>query len=207
MVTFGLDSDIISKVVIQRNKRPSDQIVFNKHYAFAGLNNFFETYPQLFLSRVSKGPPNQYRWLAWKVLTQKYLKPIKGLFEELITKGMNSSSLQQIEKDLDRTFPEHKFFNKSHFGETGQMALLNVLQGYSMYDEKVGYCQSINFLVAFILLVNGGNEKEAFWFFSSLNRTSRINSDLPRIDGIRGLFKNQFPLLLQYLYQFDFLMQ
>lgn len=56
MVSFGLDNDLMGKVIIQRNKNNGDKIVFSK-YAKVGLNNFYETYPKLFLSRLAKGPP------------------------------------------------------------------------------------------------------------------------------------------------------
>lgn len=82
-----------------------------------------------------------------------------------------------------------------------------MLKAYSIYDAKVGYCQSLNFVTGFILLISGGNQREAFWFLSSLNKNNKINTHLPQIDGVRGLFKKDFPLLLQYLYQFDFVFQ
>lgn len=53
----------------------------------------------------------------------------------------------------------------------------------------------MNFLVGFILLVNGGNDKEAFWFFSALCKTTKYVPELPKMDGLRGLFKKDFPLL------------
>ena len=120
-----------------------------------GLSNFYETYPKLLLSRLSKGPPPQYRWLAWKVVTQKRLKPTKGLYEEVLQKGKESACMADIVKDLDRTFPNHQFFFKDNFRNSGQNALKNILASYSVYNEKVGYCQSMNFLAGFILLVNG----------------------------------------------------
>lgn len=106
MVTYGLDDDLAKKVIIQRNKTPFAPIKFSK-YAKIGLNNFYETYPKLFLSRLSKGPPPQYRWIAWKVLSLRRLKPAKGLYEELLTKGKDTIWLNDIKKDLDRTFPDH----------------------------------------------------------------------------------------------------
>ncbi len=57
MVTYGLDDDLISRVIVKKNKTPNDPIVFSKSYAYIGLMNFYETYPKLFMSRVSKGPP------------------------------------------------------------------------------------------------------------------------------------------------------
>ena len=56
MVTYGLDEDLVSKVIIKKNNSPYEPIIFSK-YAKIGLNNFFETNPVLFLSRLSKGPP------------------------------------------------------------------------------------------------------------------------------------------------------
>jgi hypothetical protein len=139
MVTYGLDEDLIGKVIIKRNKTPNDAIIFSK-YAKIGLNNFFETYPHLFMSRLSKGPPPQYRWLAWKIATGKKLKPAKGVYEELLTKGKESKWMHDIMKDLDRTFPTHPFLSKDQYGDVGQKALMNILQAFSVYNEKVGYC-------------------------------------------------------------------
>jgi hypothetical protein len=139
MVSFGLDNDLLGKVIIQRNKTNGDKIVFSK-YAKVGLNNFYETYPKLFLSRLAKGPPPQYRWLAWKVVSSRRLKPAKGVYEELLTKGKDSIWMHDIMKDLNRTFPLLLYFDKDHYGNIGQKSLMNILQAFSVYNEKVGYC-------------------------------------------------------------------
>ena len=44
MVSYGLDSDLVSKVILKRNKVPLEPIVFSK-YAIIGLNNFYEAFP------------------------------------------------------------------------------------------------------------------------------------------------------------------
>jgi hypothetical protein len=111
MISYGFDDDLINKVILKKNKTPYDCIVFSK-YAKIGLNNFYETYPKLFMSRLSKGPPPQYRWLAWKTVTSRRLKSAKGVYEELLTKSKDSIWIHDIMKDLDRTFPGHQFFNK-----------------------------------------------------------------------------------------------
>jgi hypothetical protein len=56
MASYGLDEDLIGKVIIKRNKTQYDPIQFSK-YARVGLNNFLEAYPDLFMSRLAKGPP------------------------------------------------------------------------------------------------------------------------------------------------------
>ena len=37
-----------------------------------------------------------------------------------------------------------------------------------MYNKDVGYTQSINFLMGFFLMVNGGVDEEAFWLFVAI---------------------------------------
>ena len=118
MATYKLDNDLIGKVIVKKNKSPNEPIIFSK-YAKIGLNNFYETYPDLFMSRLAKGPPIQYRWLAWKFIASRRLKPAKGLYEELLTKGKESIWLHDIMKDLDRTFPTLYFFNKEQYGDIG----------------------------------------------------------------------------------------
>lgn len=118
MIAWGLDEDIAAKVIVKKNKTSNETIIFSK-YARVGLNNFYEQNPKLFLSRLSKGPPPQYRWLAWKVVTYKKAKKTKGLYEELLTKGEESPWMHDIMKDLDRTFPSLPFFNKDSYGNVG----------------------------------------------------------------------------------------
>jgi hypothetical protein len=125
----------------------------------------------------------------------KKLKRAKGLYEELLTKGKNSKYLHDIVKDLDRTFPQHPYFNKAQYGEYGQKALMNALQVFSVHNDKVGYCQSMNFVVSFIMLINGGNEKEAFWLFAAMAKSSNLSTDVPRFEGLKGFYKKHFPLL------------
>jgi hypothetical protein len=59
MVSYGLDDDLKSKVVKDDKFMKSDAsepIEFTS-YAKIGLNNFFNSNPELFLSRLAKGPP------------------------------------------------------------------------------------------------------------------------------------------------------
>lgn len=103
----------------------------------------------------------------------KNLQKTKGMYEELLQKKADEKTLYDIKKDLHRSFPGHPYFDTDLYGDIGQKSLLNVLQAYSIFNKKVGYCQSMNFVVGFILLINGGNEREAFWFFAQLTRPSQ----------------------------------
>ena len=46
--------------------------------------------------------------------------------------------------------------------------LKNILQAYAVNNPEVGYCQSMNFVAGFLLLVSGMRENESFWVFASL---------------------------------------
>ena len=74
--------------------------------------------------------------------------------------------------------------------------LQNVLEAYSVYRPDVGYCQSMNFIVGFTLMVSGAEEKETFWFIYSILEKS--HEQIP-FDGLKGFYQSEFPLLIQYL--------
>ena len=72
--------------------------------------------------------------------------------------GENTNSFQdQIERDLRRTFPGHALFDSND----GLGKLRRVLLAFSCHNSCVGYCQSMNFISAFLLLVF--EEERAFW--------------------------------------------
>jgi hypothetical protein len=53
-----------------------------------------------------------------------------------------------IERDIKRTMPGHLMFKT----EEGRRKLTNVLTAYSRWDEKLGYVQGMNFIVANLLI-------------------------------------------------------
>jgi hypothetical protein len=67
-----------------------------------------------------------------------------------------------IEKDLLRTFPE-----RINAGDTGTIdKLRRVLRAYALRCPEIGYCQSMNYLCALLLLHMC--EEQAFWAFCAL---------------------------------------
>jgi hypothetical protein len=64
----------------------------------------------------------------------------------LLTK--ESTSENGILRDVNRTFPAHPYFQD----ENGQQSLYKLCKAYSIYDEEVGYCQGLSFLIASLLL-------------------------------------------------------
>jgi len=132
--------------------------------------------------------------------------------------------MNDIDKDLNRTFPALPYFSLERYGEVGQKALRNILQAIAVYKPKVGYCQSMNFLVGFLLMISGSHEKEVFWVFAALlsktERTERNDdaqhghfdeweglpgidrSTVPIMDGLEDFYCQNFPMLHKYIFVF-----
>lgn len=72
-----------------------------------------------------------------------------------------------------------------------------------MYNEEIGYCQSMNFIVGFILMVSGSREKESFWLFCALLTKHKITE--PTMAGLNGFFSDGFPTLLRFVQIFHVL--
>ena len=89
-------------------------------------------------------------------------------------------TMKQITKDLPRTFPQHS----GYAIPTGlSEALKRVLVTYASYNTSVGYCQSMNFIVAVLLLV--ADEEGAFWLLVALCRTVVADYHTRELSGLR----------------------
>ena len=72
--------------------------------------------------------------------------------------SLPTPSANEIERDLHRTLSES-------FGDDASLSpLRNILYAYSIRNPNVGYCQSMNFLAAFLLI--RFTEAQAFWVLS-----------------------------------------
>lgn len=148
--------------------------------------------PAKVLQLVRKGIPDVLRCQIWQMMA--------GLTEEsellnsypYLTKK-ESPQEQVILWDVTRTFPAHEFFQEG--GGQGQNALYNISKAYSVYDEEVGYCQGLSFLIAVFLL--HVPEEQAYCLLV------KIMYDY----GHRDMFKDSFDSLHQSFYVLDHLME
>jgi len=156
------------------------------------LLKFAEKNETIFIRMLAAGPPGRYRWVAWKVALR--IKSIRKerLYDEL--KTQKTPWLTDIEKDLDRTFPSHPLFSAETFARKGKLALKRIFIAYAVYNKHVGYCQGMNFIAAFLLIISGFQEEDVFWAIVSLTRYKQMNDPLG-INGIEGLYSDRFPLL------------
>lgn len=112
----------------------------------------------------------------------------------------NSSSAAQIEKDLTRTFPTNYLYQK----DEGIASLRQVLLAYSVRNPQVGYCQSMNFIVATLLLHM--TESEAFWVLAAIVENLAPGYFGAQLLGVHldqrvfaALLKNRFPKVVVHI--------
>lgn len=144
-----------------------------------------------FLGRICKGPPPQYRWHAWTVALGLTSKLNENDYHAL--PEANGEIASVIERDLNRTFPEHPYFDLARYGKLGQDALNRLLLKYAAKFPEVEYCQGMNFLAGFLLMVSGGNELETYYMFEHILKEWKLED----------FYKEGMPGLKRCIYVFN----
>jgi hypothetical protein len=90
-------------------------------------------------------------------------------------------------RDINRTFPGHAYFQD----ERGQQALYKLSKAYSIYDQEIGYCQGLSFLIATLLLHM--SEEQAFNLLCKIMYNYKV----------RDIYKAGFDNLHLRLHQFE----
>ncbi|KAF7288670.1 ABC1-domain-containing protein [Mycena chlorophos] len=152
---------------------------------------FASEHPEELARAIARGIPGTLRGMMWQLMAASKDPELESTYLKLLKES--STHEKSITRDLGRTFPHHDYFNNGQ--GIGQENLFNVLKAYSLYDELVGYCQGLPFVVA-ILLLNMPDEEA----FSLLVR-------LMHVYDLRGHFLPEMPKLQLRLFQFDRLVE
>jgi hypothetical protein len=105
------------------------------------------------------------------------------------------AQFEQVEVDLERTFPEHPFFRKGD-PRCGLDTLRRILTAFIVDSPEVGYTQSMNYIAAFMMLVvkldqslaaeeSASAEEDAFWLTYALCRRAISGYHSPDLGGLR----------------------
>ncbi|KAI8141296.1 rab-GTPase-TBC domain-containing protein [Fennellomyces sp. T-0311] len=146
---------------------------------------------KMILHNVQLGIPPSIRGMVWQMFSNSKNHELQDHYIDLL--NTPSPYEKMIQRDLARTFPGHKFF-KERDG-VGQEGLYNVVRAYSVYDQEVGYCQGLAFVVGPLLL--NMPDDEAFCVLVKLMNEY----------GFRGHFTPDMEGLHLRLYQFDALVE
>ncbi|KLT43741.1 RabGAP/TBC [Cutaneotrichosporon oleaginosum] len=152
------------------------------------------------LSRaIQQGIPSVIRGPIWQLMSASKNANLEETYKTLLKQS--SPYEKSIQKDINRTFPSHKFFQ----GAIGQEGLFVVCKAYSLYDPDVGYTQGLAFIVATLLL--NMPDEEAFCvlvrLMSSYNLRSHYLDNMPglqlRLFQFDRLVEDVLPLLHAHL--------
>lgn len=99
-----------------------------------------------------KGIPQSIRGRAWTYLSGANDVKAKAGGKDFATyyKPDRPDIIEVIERDIDRTYPEHIMFRE--VGNTGQKELAMLLKSYSFYNPEVGYCQGMGMVAGMIMM-------------------------------------------------------
>ncbi|XP_073206454.1 growth hormone-regulated TBC protein 1 isoform X5 [Lepidochelys kempii] len=110
--------------------------------------------------------PEDFDFVSYEEFFSRYLVILtrRAIKWSKLLKGNNG--VQKSLKDMNRTFPDNVQFRKTA-DPCLQQTLYNVLVAYGHHNKTVGYCQGMNFIAGYLILITK-NEEESFWLLDAL---------------------------------------
>ncbi|XP_054888316.1 growth hormone-regulated TBC protein 1-A-like [Poeciliopsis prolifica] len=117
---------------------------------------------------VRKGVPNEHRARIWMAASgaQEQMESKPGYYQSLLAMEHDAKLKETIHTDMHRTFPDNILF-KSRAEEGLQKVLFNVLLAYGHHNQTVGYCQGMNFIAGYLIIITK-DEETSFWLMDAL---------------------------------------
>jgi hypothetical protein len=198
------------KSLEQKVKNKIDRNSFISLLIEKNIRKFYTNNSERFLERVFKGPPDSFRWLSWLICAEIPECRQREFFLKNYLEKIDEKTDNQIKKDLNRTIMEISLSKYSYDSSIDKFCeedptlnyLYRVLRAFSNNDKEVSYCQGMNFIAGFILIVSEFNETETFYMLIAL-----FSETFGTKFGIRGFFSENFPLLKAYIFIFNHFFQ
>ena len=168
------------------------------------IREFYSYNKSKFKERLFKEPPECLRWVSWCIINQTPLERDINIYNNYLVKDLEEENKNCIIRDIQRTFSDTNI-NKDELKKK-EISLYNVLKAFWNLDDQIGYCQGMNLLVGFMLLISEGNELDTFYILIS-NFSATFNQRKVYDYSWRGLFSEGFPLLVYLNFIFDILLE
>ena len=165
---------------------------------------FYSHNKSKFKERLSKGPPDCFRWLSWCIINEIPLERDINIYNNYLVKDLEEEHKNSIIRDIQRTFSDINIDKDELIKK--ETSLYNVLKAFWNLDDQIGYCQGMNLLVGFMLIISEGNELDTFYLLIS-NFSATFNKRKSYEYSLRGLFSEGFPLLAFLNFIFDILLE
>ena len=157
-----------------------------------GITEFSKNQNNKYVERVKKGPPDCFRWTSWCIINNLPLDRDNITYENYTNMVLEKENKDRILRDIQRTFSE-KNIEKNELRKM-ETSLYKVLKAFWNLDKEVGYCQGMNLLVGFLLILSSFNERDTFYLLiSNFSDTFKLRKKYEY--NFRGLFSEEFPLL------------
>jgi len=168
-----------------------------------GITEFYIIQNSKFIERISKGPPDCFRWSSWCIINNLPIDRNNAIYENYTNMSLEKENKDRIIRDIERTFSERQIDKKEL--RKMERSLYRVLKAFWNIDKVVGYCQGMNLIVGFLLILSDFNERDTFYILIS-NFSQTFKSKKKYEYNFRGLFSEEFPLLHFLNYIFDSLL-
>ena len=199
---------LINKIVDEdkKDKNNNKSINFDNYtdkYIEEKLLSFYNKYETKFKKRLYKGPPDCFRTLSWCIVNKIPLERDINIYYNYLLSDLEEEKKNQLKYDISRTFM-NLIMNKDEKKKI-KKSLYNVLKAFWNLDKNCGYCQGMNLIVGFMLLIFEGNELDTFYMLISLISDTFTKKEKYEY-SFRGLFCEGFPLVDYFMYIFDILL-
>ncbi|XP_068429075.1 growth hormone-regulated TBC protein 1-A-like [Clinocottus analis] len=135
---------------------------------------------------VRKGVPNQLRARIWMAASgaQERLEGNRGYYQSLLAMEPDGGLKESIHTDMHRTFPDNVLF-QSKAEPSLQSSLYNVLLAYGQHNAHVGYCQGMNFIAGYLIIITK-DEETSFWLMDALLGRMLPDFYSPAMTGLKA---------------------
>ena len=211
-IIYSTTSNIFN---ITNFEEKNEEIFYNDEMIKEKLRKYYLYSKDDFVHFMQLGLPNSLRLIIWNIVNNisfsneityvinNTIFDSNDLYKQNLLKILEKTKSDLIYRDIRRTFPLQNYdsINKSKKAND-EKSLYNVLKAFWNIDEEIGYCQGMNYLTGFLLLISDFDERNAYFLLISIFSQSFIRRKKNNF-SLRGLFIEEFPLLYFYIFIFD----